>query len=196
MKFLYISIILIITNPINGYDRITGLEFASRSEVIATNGMAATSHPLATQTAISILKAGGNAIDAAIAANAVLGLVEPTGCGIGGDLFAIVWSAEDKKLYGLNSSGPAPKNISIDKLREEAIDKIPPYGALPVTVPGAVAGWNALHSKFGSLDFELLFDDAISYAENGFPVSELIAYYLNRSSDCLLYTSPSPRDRG
>ena len=183
MKFLYISIILIITNPISGYDRITGLEFVSRSEVIATNGMAATSHPLATQTAISILKAGGNAIDAAIAANAVLGLVEPTGCGIGGDLFAIVWSAEDKKLYGLNSSGPAPKNISIDKLREEGIDKIPPYGALPVTVPGAVAGWNALHSKFGSLDFELLFDDAISYAENGFPVSELIAYYLNRSSE-------------
>ena len=183
MKLLYILIILIITNPINGYDRITGLEFASRSEVIATNGMAATSHPLATQTAISILKAGGNAIDAAIAANAVLGLVEPTGCGIGGDLFAIVWSAEDKKLYGLNSSGPAPKNISIDKLREQGIDKIPPYGALPVTVPGAVAGWNALHSKFGSLDFELLFDDAISYAENGFPVSELIAYYLNRSSE-------------
>ena len=183
MKFLYILIILIITNPINGYDRITGLEFASRSEVIATNGMAATSHPLATQTAISILKAGGNAIDAAIAANAVLGLVEPTGCGIGGDLFAIVWSAEDKKLYGLNSSGPAPKNISIDKLRQEGIHKIPPYGALPVTVPGAVAGWNTLHSKFGSLDFELLFDDAISYAENGFPVSELIAYYLNRSSE-------------
>ena len=183
MKFLYILIVLIITNPINGYDRITGLEFASRSEVIATNGMAATSHPLATQAAISILKAGGNAIDAAIAANAVLGLVEPTGCGIGGDLFAIVWSAEDKKLYGLNSSGPAPKNISIDKLREEGIDKIPPYGALPVTVPGAVAGWNALHSKFGSLDFQLLFDEAISYAENGFPVSELIAYYLNRSSE-------------
>ena len=99
-------------------------------------------------------------IDAAIAANAVLGLVEPTGCGIGGDLFAIVWSAEDKKLYGLNSSGPAPKNISIDKLREEGIDKIPPYGALLVTVPGAVAGWNALHSKFGSLDFELLLSNS------------------------------------
>ena len=135
MKFLFISIILIISNPMNGYDRITGLEFASRSEVIATNGMAATSHPLATQTAISILKAGGNAIDAAIAANAVLGLVEPTGCGIGGDLFAIVWSAEDKKLYGLNSSGPAPKNISIEKLRQEGIDKIPPYGCLLYTSP-------------------------------------------------------------
>ena len=183
MKFLYILLILIISNPALGYDRITGLEFASRSEVIATNGMAATSHPLATQTAISILKAGGNAIDAAIAANAVLGLMEPTGCGIGGDLFAIVWSADDKKLYGLNSSGPAPKNISIDKIKEKGMNKIPPYGALPVTVPGAVAGWNALHKKFGSLDFKLLFDDAINYAENGFPVSELIAYYLNRSSE-------------
>ena len=183
MKFLYIAIILIISNITNGYDRITGLEFASRSEVIATNGMAATSHPLATQTAISILKAGGNAIDAAIAANAVLGLVEPTGCGIGGDLFAIVWSADDKKLYGLNSSGPAPKNISIDKLKAKGITIIPPYGPLPVTVPGAVAGWNALHSKFGSLNFELLFNDAINYAENGFPVTELIAYYLNRSSE-------------
>ena len=183
MKFLYIAIILITSNFTYGYDRITGLEFASRSEVIATNGMAATSHPLATQTAISILKAGGNAIDAAIAANAVLGLVEPTGCGIGGDLFAIVWSADDKKLYGLNSSGPAPKNISIDKLKAKGITIIPPYGPLPVTVPGAVAGWNALHSKFGSLNFELLFNDAINYAENGFPVTELIAYYLNRSSE-------------
>ena len=183
MKFLYIAIILIISNFTNGYDRITGLEFASRSEVIATNGMAATSHPLATQTAISILKAGGNAIDAAIAANAVLGLVEPTGCGIGGDLFAIVWSADDKKLYGLNSSGPAPKNISIDKLKAKGITIIPPYGPLPVTVPGAVAGWKALHSKFGSLNFKLLFNDAINYAENGFPVTELIAYYLNRSSE-------------
>ena len=183
MKFLYIAIILITSNFTYGYDRITGLEFASRSEVIATNGMAATSHPLATQTAISILKAGGNAIDAAIAANAVLGLVEPTGCGIGGDLFAIVWSADDKKLYGLNSSGPAPKNISIDKLKAKGITIIPPYGPLPVTVPGAVAGWKALHSKFGSLNFKFLFNDAINYAENGFPVTELIAYYLNRSSE-------------
>ena len=165
------------------YDRITGLEFATRSEVIAVNGMAATSHPLATQTAISILKNGGNAVDAAIAANAVLGLVEPTGCGIGGDLFAIVWNANEKKLYGLNSSGPAPSGISIDKLKEVGINKIPPYGALPVTVPGAVAGWSALHKKFGTLDFELLFTDAINYAENGFPVTELIAYYLNRSSE-------------
>lgn len=183
MKHIWISLLFLNTLNIFAYDRITGLEFATRSEVIAVNGMAATSHPLATQTAISVLKNGGNAIDAAIAANAVLGLVEPTGCGIGGDLFAIVWNANEKKLYGLNSSGPAPSGISIDKLKEVGINKIPPYGALPVTVPGAVAGWSALHKKFGTLDFELLFTDAINYAENGFPVTELIAYYLNRSSE-------------
>ena len=181
-QFNYIFLILLSLN-VTGYDRITGLEFASRSEVIATNGMAATSHPLATQTAISILKNGGNAIDAAIAANAVLGLVEPTGCGIGGDLFAIIWSADEKKLFGLNSSGPAPKNISINKLKQKGLEKIPPYGPLPVTVPGAVAGWVSIHKKFGLLEFNKLFNDAINYAENGFPVTELVSYYLERSSE-------------
>ena len=183
-QFNYIFLFLILLSlNVTGYDRITGLEFASRSEVIATNGMAATSHPLATQTAISILKNGGNAIDAAIAANAVLGLVEPTGCGIGGDLFAIIWSADEKKLFGLNSSGPAPKNISINKLKQKGLEKIPPYGPLPVTVPGAVAGWVSIHKKFGLLEFNKLFNDAINYAENGFPVTELVSYYLERSSE-------------
>ena len=181
-QFNYIFLIILSLN-VTGYDRITGLEFASRSEVIATNGMAATSHPLATQTAISILKNGGNAIDAAIAANAVLGLVEPTGCGIGGDLFAIIWSADEKKLFGLNSSGPAPKNISINKLKQKGLEKIPPYGPLPVTVPGAVAGWVSIHKKFGLLEFNELFNDTINYAENGFPVTELVSYYLERSSE-------------
>ena len=181
-QFNYIFLIILSLN-VTGYDRITGLEFASRSEVIATNGMAATSHPLATQTAISILKNGGNAIDAAIAANAVLGLVEPTGCGIGGDLFAIIWSADEKKLFGLNSSGPAPKNISINKLKQNGLEKIPPYGPLPVTVPGAVAGWVSIHKKFGLLEFNKLFNDAINYAENGFPITELVSYYLERSSE-------------
>ena len=181
-QFNYIFLIILSLN-VTGYDRITGLEFASRSEVIATNGMAATSQPLATQTAISILKNGGNAIDAAIAANAVLGLVEPTGCGIGGDLFAIIWSADEKKLFGLNSSGPAPKNISINKLKQKGLEKIPPYGPLPVTVPGAVAGWVSIHKKFGLLEFNKLFNDAINYAENGFPVTELVSYYLERSSE-------------
>jgi gamma-glutamyltranspeptidase/glutathione hydrolase len=182
MKYKIILLFFFL-NSVFSYDRITGLPFASRSEVIAENGMAATSHPLATQTAIDILKEGGNAIDAAIAANAVLGLVEPTGCGIGGDLFAIVWDAKTKKLYGLNSSGPAPKDMNIDFIKNQGLDKIPAYGPLPVTVPGAVAGWVALHKKFGSADFNGIFNNAISYAENGFPVSELVAYYLEGSAN-------------
>ena len=183
MYKIFTTIILFFILEANGYDRITGLPFASRSEVIAQNGMAATSHPLATQAAIDILKNGGNAIDAAIAANALLGLMEPTGCGIGGDLFAIVWIDKDKKLYGLNASGPAPKNISIEKLKKRNINKIPAYGPLPVTVPGAVAGWTELHKKFGMMPFEKLFDQAVWYAENGFPITETIAYYLNLSSE-------------
>ena len=179
-KLIFISLLLF--NELFAYDRITGLPFATRSEVIGQNGMAATSHPLATQTAIDVLKSGGNAIDAAIAANAVLGLVEPTGCGIGGDLFAIVWDEKTNQLYGLNSSGPAPQKMSIDYVKQQGFEKIPAYGALPVTVPGAVAGWSALHEKFGKLPFENLFNNAIDYANNGFPVTELIAYYLERSS--------------
>ena len=179
-KLIFISLLLF--NELFAYDRITGLPFATRSEVIGQNGMAATSHPLATQTAIDVLKSGGNAIDAAIAANAVLGLVEPTGCGIGGDLFAIVWDEKTNQLYGLNSSGPASKKMSIDYVKQQGFEKIPAYGALPVTVPGAVAGWSALHYKFGNLPFEKLFNNAIDYANNGFPVTELIAYYLERSS--------------
>ena len=175
-------LIIFLANIFFGYDRLTGLPFASRSEVIGQYGMAATSHPLATQTAIDILKSGGNAIDAAIAANAVLGLAEPTGCGIGGDLFAIVWDSKSRQLYGLNSSGPASKNLSIEYVQKQGYEKIPAYGALPVTVPGAVAGWTALHKRFGKLSFESLFDNAINYADKGFPVTELIAYYLERSS--------------
>ena len=179
----YLFVLFLAINTVSSFDRVTGLPFASRSEVIATNGMAATSHPLATQTAINVLKDGGNAIDAAIAANAVLGLVEPTGCGIGGDLFAIVWDAESNKLYGLNSSGPSPMAMNIDFIKEKGLDRMPAYGPLPVTVPGAVAGWASLHKKFGKKDFKSLFDEAIFYAEGGFPVSELIAYYLKNSSE-------------
>ena len=183
MKFLTLTIFLLLSNYIVSYDRILGKDFATRSEVIATNGMAATSHPLATQTAIDVLKDGGNAIDAAIAANAVLGLVEPTGCGIGGDLFAIVWIKEDKKLYGLNSSGPAAQDMTIKKLKAMGIDKIPPFGPLPVTVPGAVAGWTALHKRFGRKSFDELFTNAIYYADNGFPITEVVGYYLQLSSE-------------
>ena len=183
MKKILFFLFLIFSSDIFLYDRLTGKDFATRSEVIATNGMAATSHPLATQTALDVLKDGGNAIDAAIAANAVLGLVEPTGCGIGGDLFAIVWIEEDKKLYGLNSSGPAPQEMTIEKLKSMGIDKIPPFGPLPVTVPGAVAGWTALHKRFGNKSFEELFNNAIYYSENGFPVTEVVGYYLQLSSE-------------
>ena len=121
-----------------GFDRVTGLSFASRSEVIASNGMAATSHPLATQVALDILKKGGTAIDAAIAANAVLGLVEPTGCGIGGDLFAIIWDAEKQELNGLNASGRSPELLALGYFKENNITEIPYLGPLPITVPGAV----------------------------------------------------------
>ena len=166
---------------LNGYDRITGEAFASRSEVIGQNGMVATSHPLATQIGLDILKQGGTAIDAAIAANIALGLMEPTGNGIGGDLFAIVWDSKTQKLHGLNASGPAPRNITIDYFIKQGLKKIPPYGPLPVTVPGAVDGWVKLHKKFGKMDFKLLFEPTIEYAKSGFPVTETIAYYLDRS---------------
>tara|TARA_B100000609_G_scaffold19753_1_gene14207 strand:+ start:739 stop:2418 length:1680 start_codon:yes stop_codon:yes gene_type:complete len=182
MKYFLNISILFLSISLFSYDRIIGSDFVSRSEIISTNGMAATSHPLATQTAIEVLQRGGNAVDAAIAANAVLGLMEPTGCGIGGDLFAIVWSADDKKLFGLNSSGPAPNNISIEKVLAKNLKKIPPYGPLPVTVPGAVAGWKELHDKFGNLPFKNLFQEAIKYSENGFPVTEVVAYYLDLSA--------------
>ena len=163
------------------YDRVTGQQFASRSEVIATNGMVATSQPLATQVALDILKQGGNAIDAAIAANAMLGLVEPTGSGIGGDLFAMVWDAKSQTLYGLNASGRSPKSLTLEHLKLQGLDKIPAYGPLPVSVPGAVDGWFELHTKFGSLPMTSILAPSIEYAKNGFPVSELIAYYMQRS---------------
>lgn len=161
-----------------GYDRVAGLAHASRSEVIAPHGMAATSQPLATQIALDILKKGGSAVDAAIAANAALGLMEPTGCGIGGDLFAIVWDAEKRELTGLNASGRAPQAMTLDYFRDNGIDKIPPFGVLPVSVPGAVDGWYELHGRYGRLPMSENLAPSIEYARNGFPVSEVIAFYL------------------
>ena len=158
-------------------DRITGKSFATRSEVIAQYGMACTSQPLASQAALDILKKGGNAIDAAIAANAVLGLVEPVSNGIGGDLFAIVWDAKTKKLYGLNASGRSPESLTLDYFKKEGYNRIPSYGPLPVSVPGCVDGWFELHDKFGKLPMQEVLKPAINYAKNGFPVTELIAYY-------------------
>jgi gamma-glutamyltranspeptidase / glutathione hydrolase len=159
-----------------GYDRITGEPFASRSEVIAAQGMAATSQPLATQVALDILKAGGSAVDAAIAANAALGLMEPTGSGIGGDLFAIVWDAEKEELTGLNASGRSPEALSLRYFREQGLTGIPYLGPLPVSVPGAVDGWFELHRRYGRLPMAEVLAPAIGYARDGFPVSELIAH--------------------
>jgi len=156
-------------------DRPTGRSFATRSEVIARNGMAATSHPLATAIAIDILKQGGNAVDAAIAANAALGLMEPTGCGIGGDLFAMVWWNRDGKLHGLNASGRSPRALSLEILHKRGFDTMPTDGPLSVTVPGCVDGWFALHERFGSLSMQKLLQPAIDHAQNGFPVTEVIA---------------------
>ena len=161
----------------HGFDRVTGEDFTSRSEVIAVHGMVASSHPLATQIGLEILKQGGSAVDAAIAVNAALGLMEPTGNGIGGDLFAIVWDAKSKKLYGLNASGPAPKKLSLEYFQKNNLSKYPEFGPLPVTVPGAVAGWSELHKKFGKLPIKRLFKPTIAYAREGFPVTETIAYY-------------------
>jgi gamma-glutamyltranspeptidase/glutathione hydrolase len=156
-------------------DRITGRSFATRSEVLARNGIAATSHPLATEAAIEILRKGGSAIDAAIAANAVLGLVEPTGCGVGGDLFAIVWDAASGKLHGLNASGRSPRSLTLARFRELGLGKIPSFGPLSISVPGAVDGWFELHSRFGKLAMTDLLAPAIAYAREGFPVTEIIA---------------------
>ena len=184
MKFRFIILSLaLMTMSGYGYDRITGEQFASRSEVIGQHGMVATSHPLATQIGIDVLKKGGTAIDAAIAANIALGLMEPTGSGIGGDLFAIVWDAKEQKLFGLNASGPAPQSISLDYFKQQKLAKIPPFGPLPVTVPGAVDGWVKLHEKFGNQSFASLFEPTIGYAKKGHPVTETIAYYLDRSKE-------------
>ncbi|MDH3214944.1 MAG: gamma-glutamyltransferase [Candidatus Krumholzibacteria bacterium] len=178
---LVISIVVITTISVYSQDRITGRPFATRSEVIAKNGMAATSQPLATQIALDILKAGGTAVDAAIAANAALGLMEPTGCGIGGDLFAMVWDARTGTLHGLNASGRSPASLTPDYFKERGLKQVPSHGPLPVTVPGCVDGWFELHARFGKLSMVDILAPAIRYAEEGFPVSELVAYYWARS---------------
>jgi gamma-glutamyltranspeptidase/glutathione hydrolase len=178
-------LLLAMTTPIQnvhaGPDRITGLAFATRSEVIAQHGMAATSHPLATQIALDVLKAGGNAVDAAIAANAALGLMEPVGNGMGGDLFAIVWDPKTKKLHGVNGSGRSPQSLTLEHFRKLGLTHIPKHGPLPVSVPGCVDGWFMLHGRFGKLPIADVLAPAIRYAREGHPVAETIAYYWQRS---------------
>jgi gamma-glutamyltranspeptidase / glutathione hydrolase len=163
-----------------GQNRPVGRSFASRSEVLGQNGMACTSHPLATQVALDILKQGGSAMDAAISANAMLGLTEPMSCGIGGDLFAIVWDAKSGKLHGLNASGRSPRALTLATLKSQEVDgekiaNIPERGPLSVSVPGCVDGWFELHGKFGKLPMKEVLAPAIRYARQGFPVTEVIA---------------------
>ena len=179
MKNISFVIIALLCLQSYAQDRITGKPFSTRSEIIAENGMVATSHPLATQVGINILKDGGNAIDAAIAANAAIGLMEPTGNGIGGDLFAIIWIEKEKKLYGLNASGRSPKNLTLDYFKKNNLTTIPAYGPLPVSVPGCVDGWFEMHEKFGKLSIKKILNPAINYAQNGFPVTELVSYYMS-----------------
>jgi gamma-glutamyltranspeptidase/glutathione hydrolase len=182
MRALLSMIILFCSLLIIGAERPIGQSSTTRSEVIAQHGIAATSHPLATQIALDILKQGGNAIDAAIAANAALGLMEPQSCGIGGDLFALVWDAETKRLYGLNASGRSPRSLSIEYFREHNIATIPPFSPLSVSVPGAVDGWYELYERFGTLPMEEILAPAIAYAYDGFPVTEIIAYDWQQSA--------------
>src|SRR6185437_13986139 len=169
-------------------DRYAGAPWASRSPVLAQHGMAATEQPLASLAAVEILKKGGSAVDAAIAANAVLGLTQPVLNGIGGDAFAIVWDPKTHKLYGYNGSGPSAKGRDLAKLQAEvkaAYQKaglpyeahIPAVGSLPITVPGTVDTWFALHDKFGKLPISEDLAPAIALAKNGFPVTELVADY-------------------
>jgi gamma-glutamyltranspeptidase / glutathione hydrolase len=166
-------------------DRITGLQFATRSEVLAPEAMAATSHPLATQIALDVMRQGGSAMDAAIAANAALGLMEPTGSGIGGDLFAMVWDPATRKLYGYNGSGRSPQALSLRWLQSHGYEKMPQRGPLPVTVPGAVDAWFALHERFGRRTMAQDLAPAVAYARNGHPVAETIAYYWNLKLDVM-----------
>ena len=152
---------------------------SQRRSVYARNGMVATSQPLAAQAGLEILKKGGNAIDAAVGTAACLTVVEPTSNGIGGDAFALVWT--QGKLYGLNSSGPAPEALSLNVLEGLGIKEIPKYGWIPVTVPGAPAAWQELSSRFGRLPLTEVLDPAIRYAEEGFPVSPTVALLWKRA---------------
>ena len=180
-KVLLVAILAAVPCTALAADRVTGRDFATRSEVIAPHAMAATSQPLATQIALDVMRSGGSAVDAAIAANAALGLMEPTGNGIGGDLFAIVWDPKTSKLYGYNGSGRSPRSLTLAEFQRRGLKEIPATGPLPVSVPGAVDGWFALHERFGRKPMADNLAPAIRYAREGHPVAEVIAYYWDRS---------------
>ena len=179
-KGAWCAAILFFTMNVNAQDRTQ-----ARSMVISRQGIVATSQTLASQAGAQILARGGSAMDAAIAANAVLGVVEPLSDGIGGDLFAMYWDAKTGKLTGINASGWAPKALSIEYLRAKGISSMPQNGIQSVTVPGCVNGWEKLHGKFGKLPWHDLFQPAIYYAENGFPVTEMIAGGWSRATATL-----------
>ena len=164
----------------------SGRPLATRSAVVAPNAVAATAHPLATRVALDTMRSGGNALDAAIAANAMLGLVEPTGNGIGGDLFAIVWDPETEQLYGYNGSGKAPMGATLADMQAAADahvdgEEIPPFGAAPVSVPGTIEAWFALHERFGDMPMDAILKPTIQYAQTGVGIPEVIAFYWGRN---------------
>jgi gamma-glutamyltranspeptidase/glutathione hydrolase len=168
---------------VHGGDRIDGATWASRSPAWGLHGAAATAHPLATLAAIEMLKAGGSAVDAAVAANAVLGFGEPISCGVGGDCFVLMWDPAQKKVLGLNGSGRSPKGLSLAEQRKRANSKglINSFGAVSVSVPGAVDAWWTLHQKFGKLPWKDLFGPAIRHAEEGAPIVQNVAFYVGAS---------------
>ncbi|HEX4849473.1 MAG TPA: gamma-glutamyltransferase family protein, partial [Puia sp.] len=185
ITFILLLIMLSFKSQTQAQDRMSGKTFSTRSVVMAQHGMACTSQPLATQAAIDVLKKGGSAVDAAIAANAVLGVTEPAMNGIGGDLFAIVYDAKTNKLYGLNASGRSAYSLTLDELRKKGLAYIPLDGPLTVSVPGCVDGWFELHKKFGKLSMQQILQYAIQYARNGFPVADEAAFIWNEQREKL-----------
>ncbi len=176
------------TRPdVHSGDRPSGASFATRSPALGLSGAAGTAHPLATQTAIAMLKRGGSAVDAAVAANAVLGFVEPVSSGLGGDCFAFVWDPKAGKLTGMASSGRSPKALTLETVRARAKNgAIPALGALSVSTPGALDGWWALHQRYGKLKWAELFEPAINACEFGDPTPQIIGYYIKRNMAAFL----------
>jgi gamma-glutamyltranspeptidase/glutathione hydrolase len=177
-----------------GADRPFGNPKTTRSAVMAPHGIVATSHTLAAQIGVDILKRGGNAVDAAIAVNAAMGVMEPMSCGIGGDLFAIVWDAKSKRLYGLNASGRSPQAATLEHYTETlGLESIPETGPLSWSVPGCVSGWQALRERFGTMPLSELLEPSITYAENGFPIVQIIGGYWSGAGKLLSQTEGGQR---
>jgi gamma-glutamyltranspeptidase/glutathione hydrolase len=163
-------------------DRPSGASFSTRSAALGCNGAAGTAHPLATQVAIEILKRGGSAADAAIAANAVLGFVEPTSSGLGGDSFALLWDPKLNKVLSMASSGKSPQSLTLATARQRAVNGVlPKLGAISVSTPGALDGWWTLHQRYGKLKWAELFEPAIHYCETGSPAPQIIGWYIKRN---------------